>query len=129
MISVAPGDSDTRRLGAVVSMTVFPSLRGSCAGNVSFEDASGVPPPVAGGVAVLLLDPPPPHALIVSAIAAMPAKTIRGRRLAIMRPPAVVLARGIRAIACRKKKSPARGTGDGRAALVARAFSSKACDR
>src|SRR6266516_2166928 len=116
MISVAPGDSETRRFGAAVRLTVFPSLRGSCAGNVSFEDASGVTSPAADGVAVLLLDPPPPHALIVSAIAPMQAKKVRGRRLRFMRPPAVVLARGIRAIACRKKKSPARGTGDGRAA-------------
>src|SRR5207237_3769759 len=103
MISVAPGDSETRCFGAAVRLTVFPSLRGSCTGNVSFEDTSGVISPLVDGVAVLLLDPPPPHALIASANVAMKARKIRGRGLRFMHPPAVVLARGIRAIACRKK--------------------------
>src|SRR5207237_4551551 len=111
MVSVAPGDSETRCFGAAVRLTVFPSLRGSCTGNVSFEETSGVISPLADGVAVLLLDPPPPQALIASANVAMKARKIRGRGLRFMHPPAVVLARGIRTIACRKKKSPARGQG------------------
>src|SRR5207249_8747249 len=112
MISVAPGESDTRCFGASVRLTVFPSLRGSCTGKVSFDAASGVMSPLADGVAVLLLVPPPPHALIVSAIVATQAKVSSRIGCAVMHPPAVVLAQGIRAIACRKKKSPARGTRD-----------------